>query len=377
MVRGSRTSHAVNNTVYGFIASVITVVLNLVLRVIIVDYLGDQINGLHSLFISTISVLSLIQTGFSTAMIIQLYKPILEHDKLLICELLNFYKLLYKKIAFVFLALGVLVDIFVIDKIVTTTINMSLVRIYFLLFILSYFVNYRTYYKRSILFAEQKNRISVIATTISEVLCRGVAILLIIYFQQYFLFLLLLIVDYFIGNMICSKYVDKHHPYLKEYKNASLPKEYKDKIYKTVKPLMVNQVSDTVQKASNSVLISILLGNVAIVGYYGSYQLIASTVQLLMSQLGGAFTSGFGSLAAENDENHMANVFNRALFVVGSISIILCVSVLGCIQEIILLLFGETFILPFSAVSIIIGSLFLTIISVRSYLSRMPWDYID
>lgn len=360
----SRTTHAVNNTIYGIIASAVTVALNLVLRVIIVDYLGDQINGLHSLFVSTISILSLVQTGFSTAMIIHLYKPILDQDKLMICKLLSFYKILYKRIAFIFLALGVFVDFFVIDLIVTTTINMTMVRIYFFLFILSYFVNYRTYYKRSILFAEQKNRISVLATMTSEVLCRGIALLLIILFKQYYLFLLMLILDYFIGNLICSKYVDKHHPYLKEYKNVSLPKEYKERIFKTVKPLMVNQISDTVQRASTSILISILLGNVAIVGYYGSYQLIGSTIQLLMSQFGGAFTSGFGSLAAENDESHMANVFNKGLFVVGAISTVLCVLAFSCIQDIILLLFGKTFVLPLAAVSIIIGTLFITIISV-------------
>lgn len=360
----SRTSQAVNNTVYGVIASAITVILNLVLRIIIVDYLGDQINGLHNLFLSTVSVLSLVQTGFSTAMIIHLYKPILNHDELQICELLNFYKFLYKRIALIFLTLGIIVDVFIIDKIVTTTINMTMVRIYFFLFIMSYFVNYSTYYKRSILFAEQKNRVSILATMLSELICRGIAILLIVLFKQYYLFLLMLTVDYYVGNKICSIYVDKHHPYLKKYKAAILSADYRTHIYKTVKPLMVNQVSDTVQKASNSILISMLLGDVAIVGYYGSYILITSTVQLLMSQFGGAFTSGFGNLAAENNESHMAEVFNKGLYVVGAISIILCVSVFGCIQDTILLLFGPTFILPLSAVSIIIGTLFITIICV-------------
>lgn len=360
----SRTSQAINNTVYGVIASAITVILNLVLRIIIVDCLGDQINGLHNLFLSTISVLSLVQTGFSTAMIIHLYKPILNHNELRICELLNFYKFLYKRVALIFLTLGIIVDIFIIDKIVTTTIDMTMVRFYFFLFIMSYFVNYSTYYKRSILFAEQKNRVSILATMLSELICRGIAILLIVLFKQYYLFLLMLIVDYYVGNKICSIYVDKHHPYLKKYKTAILSVDYRKQIYKTVKPLMVNQISDTVQKASNSILISMLLGNVAIVGYYGSYILITSTVQLLMSQFGGAFTSGFGNLAAENNESQMAEVFNKGLYVVGAISIILCVSVFGCIQDTILLLFGSSFVLPLSSVSIIIGTLFITILCV-------------
>lgn len=360
----SRTHNAVNNTLFGVIASGVTVILNLVVRVVIVDYLGDQINGLHSLFLSTISVLSLVQMGFSTAMVIHLYKPVHDSNELLICELLNFYRTIYRKVAWIFLALGVFVCIFLMQHLVTTTINMWLVRGYFILFIFSYFVNYNTYYKRSLLFAEQKNRISIIATMTSEVLFRGVAILLIVFFQQYYLFLLMLICDYGFSNFWCAKYVDKHHPYLKEFGTAHLSNERRKAVFLTIRPLMINQISDTVQKAAQSILISILLGNVAIVGYYGSYQLIASTIQLLMSQLGSAFTSGFGNLNAENDESRLANTFLKFFFIVGFVSIMLCTSVLCCIQNVIMFLFGVNFILNSSSVCLIILILFLTIIGI-------------
>lgn len=360
----SRTHNAITNTFFGVIASGVTVLLNLVVRVVIVDYLGDQINGLHSLFLSTISVLSLVQMGFSTAMVIHLYKPVHEDDELLICQLLNFYRVLYQRVAWLFLGLGVFLCIFLMQKLVTTTINMWQVRCYFMLFILSYFANYSTYYKRSLLFAEQKNRISIMATMMSEVIFRGIAIVLVVQFKQYYLFLLMLICDYSFSNLWCARYVNRHHPYIKKYGDVQLPPQNRIAVLKTIKPLMVNQISDTVQKAAQSILISILLGNVAIVGYYGSYQLIASTIQLLMSQLGSAFTSGFGNLNAENDESRLANTFLKFFFIVGFVSIMLCTSVLCCIQNVIMFLFGVNFILNSSSVCLIMLILFLTIIGI-------------
>ncbi len=364
MVSHSRTYNAVNNTFYGIIASAVTVVLNLLVRVIIVDYLGEQINGLHSLFISTINVLSLVQMGFSTAMVIHLYQPVHEKDELKICQLINYYKKIYHHVAWVFLVLGLLVCFFLMNYLVTTTINMWLVRGYFLLFILSYFVNYRTYYKRSLLFAEQKNRISVLATAVSEVTFRGIAILLVVFFKQYYIFLFMMICDCWFSNLLCARYVDKHHPYVVKYKDVTLPLESQKAVKKTIKPLMVNQISDTVQKSSQSILISILLGNVAIVGYYGSYQLISSTIQLLMSQIGGAFTSGFGNLSAEHNELQMSKTFLKFFFAVGYISILLCTISFCCIQDIILFLFGQDFVLPTPIVLMITVMLFLTIIGI-------------
>lgn len=362
--RTSRTHQAISNSIYGIVASLINVVLNLVVRIVIVHYLGDQINGLHSLFISTISVLALVETGFSTAMIIHLYEPIRYNNVYLIAQLLNFYKIIYRNIAFIFLFLGIIVDLFFIKDIVTTTISFTSVRIYFLLFATSFFINYLTFYKRSLLFADQKNRISMMATTCSELIFRGLAIVLAILSHMYILFLVCLIFEKAFSNLLCIKYVDKHYPEIIRIKAQRISADLKSKIYRTVKPLMVNQLSNTVQKTSTSILISALLGNVAIVGYYGSYQLVTSTIELLMAQLGGAFTSGFGNLAAEKNHDSMLHNYKKATFIIGFIAILSCSIIAGCVQDIILLLFGKNFILSPLSVFLIISSSFVGLLSI-------------
>lgn len=360
----SRTSQAISNSIYGIIASILNVILNLVVRIVIVHYLGYQINGLHNLFISTISVLALVETGFSTAMIIHLYEPVHNKNYQFVAQLLKFYKSIYIKIAFCFLFLGVLVDVFFIDSIVTTSINMWMVRFYFFLFILSFFANYLTFYKRSLLFAEQKNRISIMSTTASELLFRTVAIVFAITTHQYTFFLICLILERLFGNYLCIRYVNKNFPWIRQIaKTEKLSNSIKKNIFSTVKPLMVNQVSNTVQRASNSILISALLGNVAILGYYGSYQLVTSTIELLMAQVGGAFTSGFGNLAAENNKESMYANYLKASFVMCFFASISCCVIMSCIQEIILVLFGSNFILSLGVVLLIVWSSFIGLIN--------------
>ena len=185
MKEKSRTYNSITNSIWGIASALITVVLNFVVRIVIVRALGEEINGLHNLFQNTINVMALMETGVSSAMIIHLYEPVKNKDYTMIRNLFSFYRVLYLGIAFAFLAVGIIVDLFFLDNIVTTTISMKAVHIYFLLFTCSFFANYLAYYKRSILYAEQNNRISIMATTISQVVFRGLAIASAVLIHEY------------------------------------------------------------------------------------------------------------------------------------------------------------------------------------------------
>lgn len=48
MAERSRTYNSITNSIFGIIASIITVALNFVVRVVLVRQLGDEINGINS-----------------------------------------------------------------------------------------------------------------------------------------------------------------------------------------------------------------------------------------------------------------------------------------------------------------------------------------
>jgi len=354
----SRTYNSIVNSLFGILASIITVIMNFGVRVIIVRELGEEINGLHNLFQSITNVITLMEMGISTAMIIHLYKPVKEENQQETKAIMSFYRVVYVYIAIAFTMLCLLIDLFLIDKLVTSTIAIDKVRLYFGLYALSFSINFLTYHKRSLLFAEQKNRISIGVTAACELGFRTLQIISVLAFHQYVLFLCLLVCEKVTSNAICAWYVNKHHPYLKGYNCITLEKRKQKAIFKTVKPLFVNQIASTVQKSANSILVSLLLGNVSNVGYYGNYQLVSNTAELLFSQFGAAFTSSFGNLAVEGNRDRMHHVYMKSSFVMNSIAVILCAGFLACIQDFIYLVFGKDFLLdPMSVIILTLNML--------------------
>ena len=359
----SRTYNSIVNSIYGIIASGITVVLNFFVRVVLVKQLGDEINGLHTLFQSIISVMAIMELGISSAMVIHLYQPVKEKNETLIKGIMSFYRFIYRIIAFIFAVITLFVAVFLLDQLVTTTVDIRIVRLYFLLFGTTSVLNYLTYYKRSILYAEQKNRISTAVNAICEVLFRSAQIVVLIIFKNYIYYLLLWIAEKVTSNLICNNYVNRHHPYLIN-NHSVLDNENKNKIFNTIKPLFVNQVAGTVRQSSRSILSSILLGNISIVGYYGNYNLVISMVEMVFSQFGGAVTSSFGNLSVEKNGEKMRAAFKRTSFVMNWIAAIMCAGFIACIQDFIALFFSKGSVLDTISVLSLLSNLVFYLITI-------------
>ena len=345
MKKNSRTYNILLNSIYGVAASAITIVLNFFVRVVLVRELGEEINGLHTLFQSITNVMLLMELGISSAMIIHLYEPLAQKNEQLVKEILSFYKRIYSYIAVAFSIVSILVAFFLLDSIVTTTLSMDKVRLYFLVFSISFTINYLTYYKRSILFAEQKNRISIGVTALCEIIFRTGQIILVIVYHQYLYFLILVILEKLSSNLICNYYINKHYPYLKVIKGVQLAADKKKAIFDTVKPLFVNQFAGTVQQSSTGIIISILMGSVSVVGYFGNYQLIMMVVQTIYTQFGGSFTTSFGNLSVEKNKERMKVAYYKAAFIMNWMAIFFCSAFLVCASDFIYLVFGKHFVL--------------------------------
>ena len=363
MQQHSRTYNSIANSIYGIAASGITVILNFVVRVFLVRQLGEEINGINSLFQSVLSMMALMEMGISSAMVIHLYEPVKNADQRMIMAIMGFYKRVYNYLAIAFSIVGVLVSLFLIDSLVTSSIPSERVRFYFLLFTATFVLNYLTYYKRSLLFAEQKNRISIIVTAFCEIVFRTLQIIILLVWQSYVVFLLLLAVERVVGNLICQRYVDKYHPYLR-HNHEEICEDKKKAIFRTVRPLMINQTANTLQGAASSIIISILLGDVAIVGYYGVYMMAVSVIRLLYGQLGGSFTTSFGSLAVENDKKHMEWTYRRTAFLFNWIACISGSLFVACIDDFVYVMFGPHFVLSSFSVLIITISMLVDLINI-------------
>lgn len=363
MNQKSRTYNSIFNSLVGIVGAVLTVALNFFVRVVLVRTLGEEINGLHSLFHTIINIMGVVELSLSTAMIVHLYAPMRDSNVKELSKILSFYNKIYILLAIGILAVGGILNIF-LGAFITTGIPMSSAHLYFFIFTLSIAAGYLTYTYRLVLFGAQQNRISSLATLGAEIVFRGAAAIMAILFKSYVLFLICFIGEKLLGNFICGIYVKRKYKGITCWVKGENNKELRQTIMTTVKPLFVTRIADIAQNSSQSILISVLLGNIAIVGYYGNYVLVTGAVGLLFSQLGAAFTSSFGNLAIDNDKFKMYEAFRKTDFIMVSIAIVICSGFIACIQDFIAFAFGPQFLLGNISVTILMLTMLITLVNV-------------
>lgn len=359
----SRTYQAAMNSMIGILTAVGNILINFGVRVAIVHTLGEEINGLHNLFQSLLSVLTVMETSMMTAMIIHMYEPMKNRDMEMVSQMMALYRKIYAGIAVLSLAIGGIVCLF-LGKIIHSSLSMQTVRAYFLVFLASAVANYLTYSYRIILFAEQKNRVSAMATLLSEFIFRICGLIVAWLMNNYVYYLIFMIAEKLCGNQICKLYVRHSYPDIDWSYCVGTDSQLRKKITDTVRPLFVSQLANMLQNSSQSILLSMLLGSVAIVGYYGNYQLVMGAVGLMYSQIGAAFTSGFGNLATEKDQGHMYDVYMSTVHLMSVLTIVICTGFLVCIQDFVALMFGQGFLLSDRVVHILTATLFTTLINI-------------
>ena len=143
---------------------IINIAFGMVNRKILLAVMGVEYQGINGLFSNVLSLLSLAEMGIGTAIIYHLYKPIQEDDIFQIKTLMGFYRKCYNIIAIVVFSLGLLVlpflDFFIGEN--SLDINFNIV---YLLMLFEVLASYLFTYKRSILYAKQRNYIVFVADT--------------------------------------------------------------------------------------------------------------------------------------------------------------------------------------------------------------------
>ncbi len=101
-----RTANSMKNVAVVLIGQVLNILLSFGARIVFVRILNAEYLGVNGLFTDVLSILSLAELGFGSAVIYGLYKPLAVKDEKKIKALMNFYAFSYKVIGFTVLALG-------------------------------------------------------------------------------------------------------------------------------------------------------------------------------------------------------------------------------------------------------------------------------
>lgn len=313
MNSSSRFLNSGKNLLYGLASQFITMILNFMVRTVFIKYLGIYYLGVNGLFTNILTVLSLAELGFGTAMVYSMYKPLAVDDKKKLQALMKLYSRVYFFIGLIVVILGISIIPFM-DYIISDKPNIDNITMIYLLFLANSVSSYFFAFKRSILNADQKafinSRYSYIFSAVKAVLQIGVLVL----FQNYIVFLLIQLFITVAENLFVSKKVDKMYPYIHQKHQEKLSRNELKKIKEDIKALTLSNIGRVALNGSDNIIISAKLG-VGWVGLLSNYTLITGTVIMVISQVTTAITGSVGNFIANENRGKQFELFKSVDFI--------------------------------------------------------------
>lgn len=352
----SRTKSSIKNIATGVGGQVINTILSFVNRSIFLSILGITYTSLNGLFMNILAVLSLAELGVGDAIIFSLYKPVAEGNKSKIKSLMKLYKKAYVYIGLVVGVVGILIIPF-INYLVSEDKRVNNLILIYVLFLINSVISYFYAYKKSIILANQQAYINNIYTTGFNLLKSVLQIIFLIATKSFIIYLIIQIICTFLTNLFISKKADKLYKYLNEEAEDLKTDESKN-IFENIKSLTIYKIGGIFLNSTDNIIITKFVG-LDWVGYIANYNLIITSVNMILSQIFGGITASVGNLiATESDEKkyfmfRVINLINFWLFGFSSIAMLILSN------DFINLWIGKDYILNRSVLIILIFNFYL------------------
>lgn len=356
-----RVEKTIKNIKIAMLYQLTILVFTFVDKKVFLSNLGVDYAGLHGLFTNMISMLSLAELGVGIAIIYNLYQPLEKQDKQQISALMQFYKKAYYIIG---IGIGIIGSILAIGLpifIKEPIYDMEYIRRIYFIFLSGTVLTYFTGYKRSLLYADQKNYLLLIGDMTANTIGVLIKLWILLVSKSYSTYVIVHIIFKWIPNIWASYKVNQLYPYIKEVK-TKLPTEKLQQIKNNVKDLFIHKMSNFVIMATDNIIISSFVG-LGAVGLVASYNMIVAALTGFIAQGIEGIQASMGNLVASETKEKVEEVYDKILFASYWIASFSAVALVCLVQPFIQLWLGQDFLLDNQVVAIIILNLFLWIIT--------------
>lgn len=362
----SRRKNSVRNIAYRMFSQIANVLLKFVSRTFFIHILGVEYLGINGLFSEILQMLSLADLGFGTAMVFSMYKPLKEKDETKLAQLVALYKKIYTVIAAVISLAGIVLVPF-LQYLVNLDESIPHLKIYYLLYLANTVSSYLVVYKTCILNADQKNYLISKYNTVFN-FASTVGCTLFLYITKNFMVYLIVQVAFtYANNFYCSHVAQKMYPYINK-KVEKLPKAEEKHIFDNIKSVFIYKFSTTLVSSTDNMLISILVGTVA-VGYYSNYTMVITNITMMINIIFSSVTASLGNLVVEKNHDKNYSVYKTMQFISFVFSTVSICCVYALINDFISVWLGEKFVLDALAVAAIVINMYFSVV-------LMPiWSY--
>ena len=295
--RRGRISNVKRNIFFGILYVAVSQFFPFIVRTILIYSFGVEYLGLNSLFASVLSVLSLMELGFGTAVVYSMYQPVAEKNTDQICAHLAYYRRIYRLIGIVVMAVGLALLPFlkwlIYDPVLPGELNIYYC---YLIFLGDAAVSYLLYgYMTAIPTAYQRRDI-LSRVDIGMVCLKCVAqSLVLVYFNCFYLFLLTIPMITIARNLVINYVVKKKYPEI-ACKGEISAVQKKD-LNRRVKGLIVSKLTNVSRNSIDCVL--------GVTGKYNNYYFVLRAFGAFSTTVcSSMFASVGNSIAIETKEKN-------------------------------------------------------------------------
>lgn len=307
-----RTLNSAKNLASSLSITIIMTLLGFLTRKVFVDNVGVEYLGLNGLLQNILGVVTLLEGGFGTSVVYNLYKPLAERNEEKIIALLQLYRKVYR-----FIALGVITFALClypfIDFFIKDAENLSYVSIVYFIFLFNSVIQYFTAYKWSLINADQKNYKLTTINLVYQVGLNLTKLFILYYTKNYILYL---VVEALFGvglNYAIVKKANQLYPFIQTKKKFKVEDSVKKNIVTNVKALFFHSLGGYFMHSTSNIVISSFVG-IGVVGLYSNYTLLTGLVTTFSNQILNSFSESVGNLVAVEKSDHSYEVFKTVFF---------------------------------------------------------------
>lgn len=309
----SRTLNSAKNLIAGISISVVMTLLGFITRKIFVDTIGVEYLGLNGLLQNILGIMTLLEGGFATSVIYNMYKPLAEDNKVEILGLLQLYKKVYRYIALGISIFGLCLYPF-LEFFIEDSSDLDYLGTVYFIFLFNSIIQYFTAYKWSLINASQQNY-KLATINLSYQIILSISKIAILYItKNYILFLIVESICNIGLNIAVVRKANKLFPYIVNAPKYKVSPSVKKNIITNMKALFLHSLGGYFMHSTDNIVMSAYLG-VGIVGLYSNYTLLTSTIKSFTNQILNSFSESVGNLIASESRDHSYKVFKTIYFV--------------------------------------------------------------
>ena len=299
---------------------IILLIANILVRRYVIQYIGNEVNGLNSLYMSLLEFLSVAELGVGSAITFCMYKPIVKGDKDKVSALYGLFTKLYLIIGGIILVCGCALMPFL--KILAKDYGTANVNLYFTfgLMLASVVLSYAFSSKTSLINAYKNNYITTTVSSVGQLVQDGLQILVLILTRSFTWYLVCRVISaclQWIATEIIARV--KYGDIIRNRQKVDV--DTQKEVTKNVKAMFMHKIGGILVNTADSIIISAFIG-IVILGKYSNYTTIVLSMTGVIALCFTSFTSVIGHMSVEEDGKTVEkyyNFFHTFNFIMGTV----------------------------------------------------------